>query len=99
MREIGPHKYKSYITPPNYDDGEHWLSATEYSEKVKVMLENEPKKEQYIGMLEKNLQDELLRAEMLEERVMVRDELNAIKRIKEESREHAMRYIDESSLH
>ena len=44
MREIGPHKYKSYITPPNYDDGEHWLSATEYSEKVKVMLENEPKK-------------------------------------------------------
>ena len=51
MREIGPHKYKSYITPPNYDDGEHWLSATEYSEKVKVMLENEPKKEQYIGML------------------------------------------------
>jgi len=99
MREIGPHKYKSYITPPNYDDGEHWLSATDYSEKVKVMLENEPKKEQYIGMLEKNLQDELLRAEMLEERVMVRDELNAIKRIKEESREHAMRYIDESSLH
>jgi len=99
MREIGPHKYKSYITPPNYDDGEHWLSATEYSEKVKVMLENEPKKEQYIGMLEKNLQDELLRAEMLEERVMVRDELNAIKRIKKESREHAMRYIDESSLH
>ena len=99
MREIGPHKYKSYITPPNYDDGEHWLSATDYSEKVKVMLENEPKKERYIGMLEKNLQDELLRAEMLEERVMVRDELNAIKRIKEESREHAMRYIDESSLH
>ena len=99
MREIGPHKYKSYITPPNYDDGEHWLSATEYSEKVKVMLENEPKKEQYIGMLEKNLQDELLRAEMLEERVKVRDELNAIKRIKKESREHAMRYIDESSLH
>ena len=99
MREIGPHKYKSYITPPNYDDGEHWLSAIEYSKKVKVMLENEPKKERYIGMLEKNLQDELLRAEMLEERVMVRDELNAIKRIKKESREHAMRYIDESSLH
>ena len=38
MREIGPHKYKSYITPPNYDDGEHWLSATDYSEKVRVML-------------------------------------------------------------
>ena len=51
MREIGPHKYKSYITPPNYDDGEHWLSATDYSEKVRVMLENEPKKEQYIGCL------------------------------------------------
>ena len=50
-------------------------------------------------MLEKNLQDELLRAEILEERVVVRDELNAIKRIKKESREHAMRYIDESSLH
>ena len=62
MREIGPHKYKSYITPPNYDNGEHWLSATDYSEKVKVMLENEPKKEQYIGMLEKNLQDEYLPA-------------------------------------
>ena len=54
---------------------------------------------QYIGMLEKILQDELLRAELLEERVMVRKELNAIKRIKKESREHAMRYIDESSLH
>ena len=82
MREIGPHKYKSYITPPNYDDEEHWLSATDYSEKVKVMLENEPKKEQYIGMLEKNLQDELLRAEMLEERVMVRKELNELNKIK-----------------
>ena len=99
MREIGPHKYKSYITPPDYNDSEHWLSATDYSEKVKVMLENEQKKEQYISMLEKNLQDELLRAEILEERVVVRDELNAIKRIKKESREHAMRYIDESSLH
>ena len=82
MREIGPHKYKSYITPPNYDDGEHWLSATDYSEKVKVMLENEPKKEQYIGMLEKNLQDELLRAEMVEERVIVRKELNELNKIK-----------------
>ena len=82
MREIGPHKDKSYVTPPNYDDGEHWLSATDYSEKVKVMLENEPKKEQYIGMLEKNLQDELLRAEMLEERVMVRKELNTLKQIR-----------------
>jgi len=82
MREIGPHKYKSYITPPNYDDGEHWLSATEYSEKVRVMLENEPKKEQYIGMLEKNLQDELLRAEMVEERVIVRKELNTLKQMR-----------------
>ena len=82
MREIGPHKDKSYVTPPNYDDGEHWLSATEYSEKVKVMLENEPKKEQYIGMLEKNLQDELLRAEMVEERVMVRKELNTLKQMR-----------------
>ena len=82
MREIGPHKYKSYITPPNYDDGEHWLSATDYSEKVKVMLENEPKKGQYIGMLEKNLQDELLRAEMVEERVMVRKELNTLKQMR-----------------
>ena len=82
MREIGPHKYKSYITPPNYDDGKHWLSANDYSEKVKVMLENEPKKERYIGMLEKNLQDELLRAEMLEERAMVRKELNELNKIK-----------------
>ena len=82
MREIGPHKDKSYVTPPNYDDGEHWLCATDYSERVKVMLENEPKKEQYIGMLEKNLQDELLRAEMLEERVMVRKELNELNKIK-----------------
>ena len=76
MREIGPHKYKSYITPPNYDDGEHWLSATEYSKKVKVMLENEPKKEEYIGALERNLQEELMNAELLEERAMVRRELN-----------------------
>ena len=82
MREIGPHKYKSYITPPNYDDGEHWLSATEYSEKVKVMLENEPKKEQYIGALERNLQEELMNAELLEERVMVRKELNELNKIK-----------------
>ena len=82
MREIGPHKYKSYITPPNYDDGEHWLSATDYSEKVRVMIENEPKKERYIGMLEKNLQDELLRAEMVEERVMVRKELNTLKQMR-----------------
>ena len=82
MREIGPHKYKSYITPPNYDDGEHWLSATDYSEKVKVMLENEPKKEEYIGALEKNLQEELMNAELLEERAMVRKELNELNKIK-----------------
>ena len=82
MREIGPHKYKSYITPPNYDDGEHWLSATDYSEKVKVMLENEPKKEQYIGALERNLQEELMSAELLEERAMVRRELNELNKIK-----------------
>ena len=82
MREIGPHKYKSYITPPNYDDGEHWLSATNYSEKVKVMLENEPKKEEYIGALERNLQEELMNAELLEERAMVRKELNELNKIK-----------------
>ena len=82
MREIGPHKYKSYITPPNYDDGEHWLSATEYSEKVKVMLENEPKKEEYMGALERNLQEELMNAELLEERAMVRRELNELNKIK-----------------
>ena len=82
MREIGPHKYKSYITPPNYDDGEHWLSATDYSEKVKVMLENEPKKEEYIGALERNLQEELMNAELLEERAMVRKELNELNKLK-----------------
>ena len=82
MREIGPHKYKSYITPPNYDDGEHWLSATDYSEKVKVMLENEPKKEEYIGALERNLQEELMNAELLEERAMVRRELNELNKLK-----------------
>ena len=82
MREIGPHKYKSYITPPNYDDGEHWLSATDYSEKVKIMLENEPRKEEYIGALEKNLQEELMNAELLEERAMVRRELNELNKIK-----------------
>ena len=82
MREIGPHKYKSYITPPNYDDGEHWLSATDYSEKVKVMLENEPKKEQYIGALERNLQEELMNAELLEERARVRRELNELNKLK-----------------
>ena len=82
MREIGPHKCKSYITPPNYNDEEHWLSATDYSEKVKVMLENEPKKEQYIGALERNLQEELMNAELLEERAMVRRELNELNKIK-----------------
>ena len=82
MREIGPHKYKSYITPPNYNDGENWLSATEYSEKVKVMLENEPKKEQYIGALERNLQEELMNTELLEERAMVRKELNELNKLK-----------------
>ena len=82
MREIGPHKYKSYITPPNYNDGEHWLSATDYSEKVKVMLENESKKEEYIGALERNLQEELMNAELLEERVMIRRELNELNKIK-----------------
>ena len=82
MREIGPHKDKSYITPSNYNDGEHWLSATEYSKKVKVMLENEPKKDQYIGALERNLQEELMNAELLEERAMVRRELNELNKIK-----------------
>ena len=82
MREIGPHKYKSYITPPNYNDGKHWLSATDYSEKVKVMLENEPKKEEYIGALERNLQEELMNAELLEERVMIRKELNELNKLK-----------------
>ena len=62
------------------------------------MLENEPKKEQYISMLEKNLQDELLRAEMLEERVMVRDELNAIKRIKEENEKTISQSQEETSI-
>ena len=82
MREIGPHKYKSYITPPNYDDGEHWLSATDYSEKVRVLIENEPKKDQYIGALERNLQEELMNAELLEERAMVRKELNELNKLK-----------------
>ena len=82
MREIGPHKDKSYITPSNYNDGEHCLSATEYSERVKVMLENEPKKEQYIGALERNLQEELMNAELLEERAMVRRELNELNKLK-----------------
>ena len=49
---------------------------------IRVMFENEPKKEQYIGMLEKNLQDELLRAEMVEERVIVRKELNTLKQMR-----------------
>ena len=82
MREIGPHKYKSYITPPNYDDGEHWLSATDFGKKVRIMIENEPKKEQYIGALERNLQEELMNAELLEERAMVRRELNELNKIK-----------------
>ena len=33
-------------------------------------------------MLEKNLQDELLRAEMVEERVIVRKELNTLKQMR-----------------
>jgi len=82
MREIGPHKYKSYITPPNYDDGEHWLSATDFGKKVRIMIENEPNKEEYIGALERNLQKELMNAEMLEERALVRKELNELNKIK-----------------
>ena len=93
MREIGPHKYKSYITPPNYNDEEHWLSATDYSEKVKVMLENEPKKEQYIGALERNLQEELMNAELLEERAMVRRELNELNKIKKNKQQYGKRNI------
>ena len=46
----------------------------------------------------KNLQDELLRAEMLEERVMVRDELNAIKRIKEENEKTISQSQEETSI-
>ena len=65
---------------------------------IRVKLENEPKKEQYIGMLEKNLQDELLRAEMSEERVMIRDELNAIKRIKEENEKTISQSQEETSI-
>jgi len=61
-------------------------------------MKNEPEKEQYIGMLEKSLQDELLRAEMLKERVMVRNELNAIKRIKEENEKTILQSQEETSI-
>ena len=56
------------------------------------------KNEQYISILEKSLQDELLRAEMLEERVMVRNELNKIKRIKEENEKTILQSQEETSI-
>jgi len=56
------------------------------------------KNEQYISILEKSLQDELLRAEMLEERVMIRNELNTIKRIKEENEKTILQSQEETSI-
>lgn len=56
------------------------------------------KNEQYISILEKSLQDELLRAEMLEERVMIRNELNTIKRIKEKNEKTILQSQEETSI-
>ena len=49
---------------------------------IGFMFENEPKKEQYIGAWERNLQEELMNAELLEERAMVRRELNELNKLK-----------------
>ena len=57
MRYIGPHKYKSYVTPPDYNDSEHWLSADEFSEKLKIMKENESVKNHFISEIKKTMND------------------------------------------
>lgn len=53
MREIGPHKLKSFITPPDYDDAIHWLSALNWSDALKDYLEAEQVAKPYVGELEK----------------------------------------------
>ena len=51
MRYIGPHKLVSYINPDNVDEDKHmWLSADDWSKKVKEMLANEPPKEHMWGL-------------------------------------------------
>lgn len=57
MKYIGPHKSVSYINPDNVNEDKHiWLSADDWSKKVKEMLASEPPKEHYVGALELNLE-------------------------------------------
>ena len=54
MREIGPHKLKSYVTPPDYDDAVHWLSALDWSDALKDYLEAEQVGELFVSEIEIN---------------------------------------------
>ena len=54
MREIGPHKLKSFVTPPDYDDAVHWLSALDWSDALKDYLEAEQVGELFVSEIEIN---------------------------------------------
>ena len=54
MREIGPHKLKSFVTPPDYDDAVHWLSALNWSDALKDYLEAEQVGELFVSEIEIN---------------------------------------------
>jgi len=54
MREIGPHKYISFVTPPNYDDSNHWLGAEKWSEVLKDYLAREDRSDVFISEIEIN---------------------------------------------
>ena len=54
MRYIGPHKYESFVTPPDYDDAEHWLGAEKWSEVLKDYLAKEDRSEVFVSEIEIN---------------------------------------------
>ena len=54
MRELGPHKSKSFVTPPDYDDAVHWLSALDWSDALKDYLEAEQVGELFVSEIEIN---------------------------------------------
>ena len=54
MRYIGPHKYESFVTPPDYDDAEHWLGAEKWSEALKDYLAIEDRGELFVSEIEIN---------------------------------------------
>jgi len=52
MRYIGPHKYESFVTPPHYDDAEHWLGAEKWSIVLKDYLAKEDRSEVFVSEIE-----------------------------------------------